>query len=365
MLLTDVHNRGGTHTGLSEVRFGHLGEVTHGEQVEGVSVTASSQHPLCPPQRLLDGSGLSDGAHSTHYADMWLSEPGASPTLRFDLGAEYLLAEMHVWNYNQVSQTGAPLTNRGVRTADVYVSAGGIGDPTGNPSGWTLLSDDLPFAEATGTTDYAGEPYELSADGIAGRYVLLTDVHNWGGTHTGLSEVRFSHLGAVSRGELVEGVSATASSQLPHTQIERLVDGSGLSDGLHSTHYGDMWLSEPGASPTLRFDLGAEYLLSDMHVWNYNQVSQTGVPLTNRGVRTADVYVSTTGIGDPTSDPSEWTLLSADLLFAEAPGTAGYAGQSYEVSAAGVEARYVLMTNMTNWGGTHTGLSEVQFWARN
>ena len=159
----------------------------------------------------------------------------------------------------------------------------------------------------------------------------------------------------------ITGVSAAASSQLPHTPAGRLLDGSGLLDGLHSTSYTDMWLSEPGASPTVQFDLGATRTLTSMHVWNYNQVSGTGTPLTNRGVRTADVYVSTTGIGDPGSDPTEWTLLADDLLFAEATGQADYAGQLYELSAVGVEARYVLLTNVTNWGGTNTGLSEVRF----
>ena len=163
----------------------------------------------------------------------------------------------------------------------------------------------------------------------------------------------------------IRGVSAEASSQQLSTPPEHLVDGSGLLAGSHSTFYADMWLSEPGASPTVQFDLGGEYLLSTMYVWNYNQVSGTGVPLTNRGVQTADVYVSTTGIGDPTSDPLEWTLLANDLLLAEASGDAGYAGESYELSPAGIAARYVLLTDVQNWGGTNTGLSEVQFWAKN
>ena len=287
---------------------------------------------------------------------MWLSELGASPTVQFDLGQTYVLSQMRVWNYNQVSRTGVPLTNRGVQTADVYVSTTGLGDPTSNPAQWTLLSDDHLLAEASGDAAYVGELHVLSAEGIQARYVLLTDMANWGGTNTGLSEVQFHYLRAV-----VEGASAEASSQLPHTPAASLVDGSGLSNGSHSTHYGDMWLSEPGASPTVQFDLGSARTLVSMHVWNYNQVSGTGVPLTNRGIRTADVYVSTTGIGDPTSDPSEWTLLSDDLLFAQAAGTADYAGELYALSVAGVEARFVLLTETTNWGGTNTGLSEVQF----
>ena len=361
VLMTDMVNWGGTHTGLSEVRFIHEGPASPGDRVDDTSAAASSQNSFTPAQRLVDGSGLTDGwRHSTHFGDMWLSEPGASPTLRFDLGQTVLLSEMRVWNYNQVSLSSVPLTDRGVRTADVYVSVTGLGDPTGNPSGWTLLSDDLLVAEATGTGQYAGTSYRLSADGIAARFVLMTDMTNWGGTHTGLSEVQFHHVGAV-----VQGASATASSQNSFTPAQRQTDGSGLSDGWrHSTDFGDMWLSEPGAWPVLRFDLGQTVLLSGMRVWNYNQVGLTGTPLTNRGVRTADVYVSTTGVGNPTGNPSGWTLLSDDMLFAEATGQAEYAGTSYKLSADGITARYVLLTNMTNWGGTHTGLSEVRFWAK-
>jgi len=159
----------------------------------GIPATAhvSTWYPATPPERMLDGSGLSpDGSHSTDYRDMWLSGPGTSPTVRFDLGSVRLLSGMHVWNYNQVSGSTL-LTDRGVRRADVYVSTTGVGDPTNNPSEWTLVSDDLLFARATGR-GYTGTTYALSAEGVAARYVLLTDIDNWGGTHTGLSEVQFA-----------------------------------------------------------------------------------------------------------------------------------------------------------------------------
>ena len=134
-------------------------------------------------------------------------------------------------------------------------------------------------------------------------------------------------------------VTVEASSQLSYAPADRLVDGSGLADGMHGTHYGDMWLSEPGVSPTLRFGLDGVYLLSGMRVWNYNQVNPNTLnPCTNRGVRTADVYVSVTGFGDPTSNPAQWTLLADDLLLARATGDADYAGQAYALSAGGAAA---------------------------
>ena len=361
VLFDDVTNWGGSHTGLSEVRFSHIGEV-----VQGVAMTASSQNPFTPTQRTVDRSGLANGwNHSTSYADMWLSQPAATPTVRFDLGEEYFISEIRVWNYNQVSHVGISLTDRGVRTADIYVSVTGIGDPTANPNEWTLVSDDLPIAQATGVSEYDGISYGMAVEGFAPRvrYVVLTDMTNWGGTNTGLSEVQFVHLGEISPGDQIEDVaSVTASSQLQYSPAGLLINGSGLVNGLHDTNYAGMWLSERNEqNPTLRFDLGATYILSGMHLWNYNQVSTTGVSLTNRGLSKADVYVSVNGLGDPTTNPSDWFLLSNDLVIDQAPGNATYAGKSYELSADGIAARYVMMTDVDNWAGTHTGLSEVRF----
>ena len=159
----------------------------------------------------------------------------------------------------------------------------------------------------------------------------------------------------------IAGVSATASSQFsPDTPADRIVDGSGLSDGLHSSDYTEMWLSDGEPSPWVQFDLGGEYLLTEMHVWNYNQ-DGGAPPLTKRGIQTTNVYVSATGTGDPTSNEDEWTLLPGDLLFAEASGEAGDPGESYALASGGTAARYVLLTDIVNWGGTHTGLSEVLF----
>jgi methionine-rich copper-binding protein CopC len=162
-------------------------------------------------------------------------------------------------------------------------------------------------------------------------------------------------------------VSAVASSQYSSAVADKTVDGSGLSDPLapdatHSTDWAQMWLSNAEASPTIRFDLGGEFLLTGMHVWNYNQVAG-GTDLTGRGVQSADVWISTTGIGDPDSDPSDWTLLSDDLLLTQATGDAAYEGEDYALGG-GELARFVLLTDIVNFdGGDYTGLSEVRFFA--
>jgi hypothetical protein len=198
--------------------------------------------------------------------------------------------------------------------------------------------------------------------GIDACYVLFNDVTNWdGGNYTGLSEIRFFGVGPV---DLMTPAHAEASSEFPACPAANIINGSGLTGIAHSTDYRDMWLSNGVASPTLKLDLGQSYSLTRMQVWNYNQV--TGSALTGRGFKTADVYVSTSGTGDPTSNPGDWTLLIDDQAFVQATGAADYVGTSYVLSAGGVTARWMFFGDVTNWdGGIYTGLSEIRFLATN
>ena len=335
-----------------------VGPVNNDPAVWPDAAWASSEFSPCLAEKLIDGSGLSGDSHGTDYRDMWLSSGVASPTLKLDLGQVHLVTGLHVWNYNQVS--GAALTGRGFRTADVYVSTTGDGNPTDNSGDWTLVAENLAFVEATGQADYAGRSYMLDADGIEARWVFFDDVTNWDGkAYTGLSEVQIRHLGTVAVPETVTPTNATASSALPSALPDRLIDGSGLDGASHGTDYRDMWLSSGVPSPTLKLDLGQPHLVTGLHVWNYNQVS--GAALTGRGFCTADVYVSTTGMGNPTDNSDEWTLVADDLAFVEATGQADDVGRSYVLDADGIEARWVFFDNVTNWNGeAYTGLSEIR-----
>ena len=142
--------------------------------------------------RTIDSSGLTAGLHDTDWTKMWMSNQEASPTIQYNLGGLYKLDGMHLWNYNQV--TGDILTNRGFKSADIWVSATGAGTPATNPAAWTRIADNMEFARATGREDYAGQDYSLASENFV-QHVLFNDVVNFGGLYsdyTGLSEIRFS-----------------------------------------------------------------------------------------------------------------------------------------------------------------------------
>ena len=124
----------------------------------------------------------------------------------------------------------------------------------------------------------------------------------------------------------------------------------GHSSGWDGSHYQSEY---GGASPTLTFDLGETYALTGMHFWN-------GSPhdLTNCGVRTANVSVSTDGAS---YTPVSLGGLDTNGTFFQAISSwssADHTGVDYTFSVA---ARYVRLDVTSNWGGPYTAISEVRF----
>jgi cyclophilin family peptidyl-prolyl cis-trans isomerase len=160
--------------------------------------------------------------------------------------------------------------------------------------------------------------------------------------------------------------TATASSHYSVAAATRMTNLSGLADpadpeSAHSTAWYDMWLSGSEASPTVTFDLGNTYAVGGMRVWNYNFVAGS-TDFTGRGVASADVWVSTTGTGTPTSHPGDWTRIADDLTFDRAPGSAAYTGDVYALDSNNLAGRYVAFDDIDNFdGGNYTGLSEIRF----
>lgn len=72
-----------------------------------------------------------------------------------------------------------------------------------------------------------------------------------------------------------------------------------------------------------------------MKVWNWNHDELLWI-----GVKQADVYVSTTGKGDPLSQPKEWTVIVADQAFAPGTGKDDYDTPTV-VPMRKAEARFV------------------------
>jgi len=155
------------------------------------------------------------------------------------------------------------------------------------------------------------------------------------------------------------GSAVVVSSEVPPSAGRKIIDGAGMTGRWHGTDPDDMWLSDGEASPTLLLDLGQRLFISRIRVWNYNAAGDAATGLQN-GFRTADMYISTTGVGTPETVPSQWVLAGEGLQFARATGSDDYTGQEITLGGEDVVARFVLFTNVVNWGGNSTGLSEIR-----
>jgi len=146
---------------------------------------------------------------------------------------------------------------------------------------------------------------------------------------------------------VVTPVSVTASSTFIFSyQPQFLIDGSGLTAGIHDGNFLNHWMSETTGVPAyLVFDLGQTYMLTEALIWQYNV--DFGL---DRGVRDLTVSVS--------SDAVNYQQIGAGTLVQ----ANGVATAAQTVSAVGT-GRYVRLDLLNNYGDqfTWTGLAEVRF----
>lgn len=328
----------------------------------------------------INGSGLNaNGTHSNSGANannMWLSTTSNSvccggteyggvitaaanpadtaPEITWDLGARHNLASMRIWNYNEVN-----LTSRGVQSAALRVSNDGIN--------YTNLGNVILNQAPGNTTVDFSQVININA---SARFVQLDINSNYGDVNgfVGLSEVRFDGTLTGPTQTLVTGVTATASSQLAgfggfDRAASHVVDGSGfnLATGTHTNATdGFVWLSTgtgaaggtPDPNPQITFDLGKIRTIGEVQIWNYNEITSSGIAFRNRGIENMTVLVSDDGV--------LFTSLGSTTLFA-APGTADR--DYHQTLDLGVRARFVRFANLTSHGGDNgfVGLSEVRF----
>jgi hypothetical protein len=131
---------------------------------------------------------------------------------------------------------------------------------------------------------------------------------------------------------------------------------------------GGMWMNAEGKGTTgnIEFDLGATYLLTDLHVWNQAEYAYVCCNLSTRGSNEVDVYVGDTP--NPTTFAQKFNFAQA---MQTAPSTtfAGAAefGNDFNIPGATytlttpVAARYVKFDILSGHGATQIGLSEVRF----
>lgn len=112
--------------------------------------------------------------------------PGSSPiapyTLTFDLGANYNLDQVLIWNWNFPNNRAA-----GVKTLEI-LAASTIG-------GATISLGTVNPAMGPGTINYAGEAFSVTASDVREVKFVITEGWGWGNTGAdtliGISEVRF------------------------------------------------------------------------------------------------------------------------------------------------------------------------------
>ena len=171
----------------------------------------------------------------------------------------------------------------------------------------------------------------------------------------------FTLISASASAAPIATVSVTASdtfSFFGEYKPANLINGSGLTAGLHDNNYAAMWQTNLGVNQaSLVFAFDGAYALDDVAIWNYNFGNPAEFQSTIlRGVKDFRLSASLDGI-DYT------TVLEARL----AMGTGQpLAAQAFD--AEGITARFVKIDILNNYGeGTYaerdwnSGLSEVQF----
>lgn len=122
----------------------------------------------------------------------------------------------------------------------------------------------------------------------------------------------------------------------------------------HSTNFFDGWVScEAAASPNparpvshfIMYDFGKVFKLGQMTIWNSNDPSHL-----DWGMRDVAIDYSTDGI--------TW-LAAGDYTFGQASGLSTYEGEEGPFLNE-IEARYLLITAINNYGGSCFGLSEMK-----
>lgn len=123
----------------------------------------------------------------------------------------------------------------------------------------------------------------------------------------------------------------------------------------HNTTWYDGWIScETSANPNasngnshwIMYDFGFVYTLFESNIWNANEPDHL-----DYGIMDYKIDYSTNG--------TTWTNLG-DFTLNQASGFSIYQGEEGP-DFAGISARYVLITPISNYGGSCYGLSEVKF----
>lgn len=237
-------------------------------------------------------------------------------------------------------------------------------------------------------------PYTINYDG--GSQVMIVNQETGGGLWYNLGDYSFQAgtagnvvLGVPAAGEYVIAdavafsmgvttdtgyIDPTTLTAYASTTISssnrapsQAVNGAGMDDSLETFHVATNngenvnWMSDAGdTAGWFEVDLGAEYLLGSMKVWNFTSTNRP-----EREVQSVDVYVSTAltpGSHNYATDP-DWTLVLDDVLFSQIPAGPNSSPELLDFGPSGVNARWVALDILSNYGDNYTGLGELRFYA--
>ena len=336
----------GNYTALSEVQFyGTL--VTQAVpnvisfETNIMPVWVSTEYDSGSGRHVFNGTGLSGALplkyHTqTRTGNMWIKSSGGSvPGQWIQIGLTHLcdVEKLHIWNMCE-----ANYTTRSIKRAQLSTSLDG--------QTFTNVFADITFPQAWDTPLYQGLDLAFPSTRRL-RYIRVTVLENYGDGYVGLAEVEVQ--GRIKRPFTLytNTIIATASSYYsPDGRTPtNTVNGTGLTDTRHNNTYTHMWLSNAEVLPWIKFDLGNKPLVGLIRIWNYNEG-------TVRGIKRAKIEVS--------DNDSDWTTLYADVSLSQSTGANNLPPDDL-VLAQPEKFRYVLVTTLENWGGSYTGLSEVQF----
>ena len=160
---------------------------TIGSFITPVDVAASTQNR--PARALIDSVGFNETFPGSgvwvHTNDVYLG--GASmwngfndgAFVAFDLGEDYNVGGLYVWNYNE----GGQWLNRGIREAMIQWSDDG--------EKWTDVGK-FSFDKANGSGELLGQPVKFEKP-VKARYFRINSLGNYGENETGLAEIRFAN----------------------------------------------------------------------------------------------------------------------------------------------------------------------------
>jgi hypothetical protein len=141
----------------------------------------------------------------------------------------------------------------------------------------------------------------------------------------------------------VSGVNA--SSTFDTYNVINVINGSGLSGGLHDGDFNNKWMADlDDITPTLTFDLGAEYTLTNTVIWNYGG----GCCGTERNANGVNISLSSDNVNFVSIGSFDLARQNSDP----------FGSETFTLAGTG---RYVRFGLLGNFGGRYTGLAEVQF----